>query len=152
MLLPFPPESSKNICHNNGKMTFQLQSIPLLSLLTIWRSLPSLPAAAHGAHVLAPGAAHGGAETQDRKAEREAIYFLLSILFEPIRRKIEGLTVWEHDVGIMGSFRPTHMTYWSPNKMQNSFKSTTIFVAWIFQTLPLDPYPCPFDPFGFLWK
>ena len=79
--------------NGNPHMTFQLPSIPLFGLLTVWSSLPSLPAAAHGAHVLAPGAAHGGAETQDRKAEREAIYFLLSILFEPIRRKIEGLTV-----------------------------------------------------------
>ena len=87
-------------------MTFQLPSIPLLSLLTVWSSLPSLPAAAHGTHVLAPWTAHGGAETQDGKAEREAIYFLLSILFEPIRRKIEGLTVWEHDVAIMGSLEP----------------------------------------------
>lgn len=108
-------------------MTFQLPSIPLLSLLTVWSSLPSLPAAAHGTHVLAPWTAHGGAETQDGKAEREAIYFLLSILFEPIRRKIEGLTVWEHDVAIMGSLEP-HTWHINPQTKCRTASSLPLYL------------------------
>ena len=65
-------------------MTFQLPSIPLFGLLTVWSSLPSLPAAAHGTHGVTPGTAHGVAETQDEKAEREAIRVPIQlILLQP---------------------------------------------------------------------